>query len=346
MTDLLAPRHDVAGGGRPRRTWGVAHYLALLAVPLLAYEAWTLVAWIASEPHVVTKGRDSSSLSWWWARAIEAGAVTLAGVLLVQAVRESRRLGRASFELKLWVALLLTSFWDSVTNVFQPIWFYSSDFVNLNEWWGHAPGFVSPAGGHEPFPVVALVFLYPCFVLESRLAVKGWTAVRRRYPGISTVRLLVVGLAMSLVVGAAISWTFIAPHLWAGPGMGAMIVDTSSYSWSVAEFLYVGTWSATVCALRFFVDDQGRSLAERGLEAMPPWRQAVVGTMAMTTWCSVAVIVYSSVVAFTGFHANAYPEDYPEHLPNVVCDIPGSAVAQGSEFGPCPGSPGYRVPLG
>lgn len=329
---------------RPAR-WGLAHWLALIAVPLLTYEAWTLVSWLASDPHVVTKGRDAYSVSWWWARALEVGAVTLAVTLLVQSVRDSRRAGAMTFDLKLWIALVLTSFWDSVTNVVQPIWFYSSNFVNLNEWWGHAPGFVSPAGGHEPFPIIALVFLYPCFVLESRLAGRAWAALRRRHPDISTMQQVLVGLAMALVVGAGISMVFVLPHLWAGPGMGPMIIDTDSYRWSVAEFLYVGTWSTTICALRFFTDREGRTLTERGLQGYSPRRQAVVSTLATTAWCSLAVIIYSSLVTVTGFHATPYPADYPEHLPNVVCDIPGDPDTSGSAYGPCPGSPGFSIPL-
>lgn len=348
MTELLTPKDRGIGRtgteGAARR-WGVAHFLALLAVPLIAYQAWTLVAWIASDPHVVTKGRDAFSMSWWWARGIEVGAVLLALTLLYQAIRESRRIGKPSFELKLWIALLLTSFWDSFTNVIQPIWFYSSNFVNLNEWWGHAPGFVSPAAGHEPFPIIALVFLYPCFVLESRLAAKGWAAVKRRHPDISAARLLGVGLCLALVVGAGISWMFVFPHLWAGPGMGVMIVDTDTYRWSIAEFLYVGVWSTAVCSLRYFVDESGRTLAERGLEHLSTIKQSIVSTMAMTAWCSIAVIAFSSLVTATGFYATQYPSNYPEHLPNVVCDIPGDSATAGSEYGPCPGSPDFTIPL-
>jgi hypothetical protein len=327
------------------RRWGVTQYLALIAVPLLAYESWTLVSWLASGPQVVTAGRDAYSFSWWWARGIEVAAVTIASWLLVSALRATRRTGRMTFELKLWIALLLTSFWDSVTNVLQPIWFYSSDFINLNEWWGQAPGFVSPAGGHEPFPVVALVFLYPCFVLESRIAVAFWSAVRRRRPEMSDVRLLGVGLLGALVVGSLISMTFVLPHLWAGPGMGPMIIATDHYRWSFAEFLYVGSWSTAICALRFFVDRNGMTLTERGLDHLPSWRRNVVSVLATTAWCSLSVIVLSMLVAVSGLYATPYPTGYPAHLPNVVCQIPGDPDTAGNAYGPCPGSNGFRIPL-
>jgi len=345
MTATLDVPAVPAAPAASRRLWPLSYYLALAALPLLAYEAWTLVGWLHSGPHAVTAGRDAYSFSWWWARGIEVVAVTIALTLLVSAVRQSRRAGRMSFELKLWIALLLTSFWDSVTNVLQPIWFYSSDFVNLNEWWGHAPGFVSPAGGHEPFPVVALVFLYPCFVLESRLAVKAWSALRRAYPGISDVRLVAVGLLGALAVGSLISMTFVLPHLWAGPGMGPMILSTHSYRWSFAEFAYVGTWSTVICALRYFVDDRGLPLTERGFEHLPPFRRDLAGVLATTAWCSLAVIVLSMVVTVSGLYARPYPTGYPAHLPNVVCQIPGDPDTAGNAYGPCPGSPGFRIPL-
>ncbi|MCW2856590.1 MAG: hypothetical protein JWR52_2205 [Marmoricola sp.] len=336
-------RATALAGGPPR--WGPAHYLALVAVPLLAYELWTLGAWLSSGPHEVDAGRVAYSFSWWWARGIEVVAVTIAIVLLVSAIRESRRIGRMSFELTLWIALVLTSFWDSVTNVLQPIWFYSSDFVNLNEWWGHAPGFVSPAGGHEPFPIIALVFLYPCFVLESRLAVRFWSAVTVRNPGISNARLLGLWLVVALGVGSLVSMTFVLPHLWAGPGMGPMILHTDSYRWSFAEFGYVGTWSTAICALRLFVDDDGVALTERGLSHLSPVGRNVTRVLATTAWCSLSVIGLSLVVTFSGLFATAYPTGYPAHLPNVVCVIPGDPATAGNAYGPCPGSPGFRIPL-
>jgi hypothetical protein len=326
-------------------SWRPAQYLGLLGGLLVAYEVWTLVSWLASGPHVVTKGRVAFAFEWWWARGIEVFAVGTALTMLVLTVRDSRRSGRMTFDLKLWIALLLTSFWDSFTNIVQPIWFYSSDFVNLNEWWGHAPGFVSPAGGREPFPVFALVFLYPCFVLEARIAGRVWTAIRGRFPGISKVRLLLLGLVPSLLIGSLISWTFIFPHLWAGPGMGPMLVATDAYRWSIPEFLYVGVWSMTVCALRFFTDDRGETLAERGLDHLSTGGRNVVSTLAVTAWCSLAVIVFSGLVTVSGFFANPYPTGYPEHLPNVVCEIPGDPDTAGAEYGLCPGSPGFRIPL-
>jgi hypothetical protein len=328
-----------------RRPWRLAPYLAILALPLLSYEFWTLGSWLASGPHTVTVGRVAYSFSWWWARGIEVAALSIAAALLVSAVRESRRTGRMSFELKLWIALLLTSFWDSVTNVLQPIWFYSSDFVNLHEWWGHAPGFVSPAGGHEPFPVIALVFLYPCFVLESRLAVRFWGAVRRRRPGISNAALLGLGLLGALAVGALISMTFVLPHLWGGPGMGPMILHTHSYRWSFAEFGYVGVWSTTICALRLFVGADGLTLTEQGFEHLPPFARNLTGVLATTAWCSLAVIIFSMVVTVSGLYARPYPTGYPAHLPNVVCEIPGDPDTAGNAYGPCPGSDGFRIPL-
>ena len=328
----------------PKGRWGFAHYLALASVPLLAYQAWTLVAWLASGPHQVTVGRDDSTISWWAARAIEVGTTTLAIALLVLAVRESRRLGRMPFDLKLWIALLITSFWDTFTNFIQPIWFYSSNFVNLNEWWGNAPGIISPAAGYGPYPVLALTMLYPCFVLESRIAAKLWGKVRTRHPDASPVRILAFGLTVSLAIGAVVSMVFVLPHLWAVPGMGVMILDTSSYRWSIAEFLYVGIWSTTVCALRVFVDERGEAITERGLEALSPRMRDVVSTAATTAWCVLAVILWSSLVTITGFYARPYPTGYPQHLSNVVCDLP-NAPQPSTHYGPCPGSKGFEIPL-
>ncbi|MCW2749256.1 MAG: hypothetical protein JWR83_366 [Aeromicrobium sp.] len=345
MTTELHVRPAAPDASPPRQRWGLAQFLAAASLPLLAYEIWTLTGWLFDGPHQIVQGRDSGGPSWWMARVIEIGATALAMAVLAIVVRDSLKAGQMTFDLKLWIALVLTSFWDTVVNFLQPIWFYSSNFVNLNEWWGHAPGIVSPAAGIGPYPIVALTMLYPCFVLESRLASAGWSAVRRRRPDISNPALLGFGLLAALAIGACISMLFVLPHLWAGPGMGPMLLSTDTYRWSLAEFLYVGVWSTTICALRFFVDQDGNRLTERGLGQLSTTARNVVSTLATTAWCSLAVIGWSLLVMLTGFHARTYPADYPAHLPSVVCDIPGNPATTGSVYGPCPGSPGFTMPL-
>jgi hypothetical protein len=241
----------------------------------------------------------------------------------------------------MFIGLLLTVFWDTVVNFVQPLWFYSTNWINLNDWWGHAPLVVSPAAGHGPFPVWALVVLYPCFLAECWLTSSILRAAQRRWPAISPARLVIVAFVMACSIGACLSMIMILPHLWGGAGMGVSILG-GDYRWPVAEFLYIGFWSTTLVSLRFFVDGRGHRLTERGLDHLRPTTRTTVRLLATIAFCNLSVIVWSLPVLLTGFYARPYP-NYPQHLSNVVCDTP--ALPAATAYGPCPGTAGFRIPL-
>jgi hypothetical protein len=331
-------KHTPASGSR--RTWSPAQYLALSAVPLLAYQAWTLVGWIAAGPHQVTAYRSYGSTSWYAARTIEVVLVLAVSVILVRVARECRAQRRLTFDAMLFVGLLLTVFWDTVVNFAEPLWFYSSNWLNLNEWWGHAPFVINPGAGRGPFPILALGLLYPFFVFDAMIICAVMRRAQRRWPEISRARLVAVAFVPASLIGAILSLIMILPHLWGGPGMPLSMLG-GDHRWSVGEFLYIGLWSTTLASLRFFVNDRGERLTERGLEHLPARRRTALALLATIAVCNLSVIVWSSPLVLTGFKATRYP-NYPRSLSNVVCDTPG---LHGSTYGPCPGSRGFRVPL-
>jgi hypothetical protein len=326
-------------GKKPR--WGTAQFLALAAIPLLGYQIWTLIPWSLSGPHQVLDHRSVGSASWDAAWAIQIALSVIVVGIGVRLWREYRRERRLTFDAMLFIGLLLTVFWDTVVNFVQPLWFYSTNWINLNDWWGHAPLVVSPAAGHGPFPVWALVVLYPCFLAECWLTSSILRAARRRWPAISPARLVIVAFVMACSIGACLSMIMILPHLWGGAGMGVSILG-GDYRWPVAEFLYIGFWSTTLVSLRFFVDGRGHRLTERGLDHLRPTTRTTVRLLATIAFCNLSVIVWSLPVLLTGFYARPYP-NYPQHLSNVVCDTP--ALPAATAYGPCPGTAGFRIPL-
>jgi hypothetical protein len=51
--------------------WSWTHTLALVGAIIGLHEAWTLVAWLADGPHLVTEFRDRSSASWYHRAALD-----------------------------------------------------------------------------------------------------------------------------------------------------------------------------------------------------------------------------------------------------------------------------------
>jgi hypothetical protein len=336
---------DDGDGQRPvpgaRRTWGPAHYLALVSIPLLTYQVWTWVSWLADGPYQVTADRSDGSFSWYAARTIEIVLTLVVIVLVAMLVRQCRAQRRLTFDAMLFIGLVLTVFWDTVVNFVEPLWFYSTNLVNVNDWWGHAPFMINAAAGHSPNPVFVLTMMYALGTLEAMMICQVMDRAARRWPGISKARLIAVAFVSASLIGTALSLTMTLTHLWGDPGMPIAILG-GEYHYSLLQFLYIGAWSATLASLRFFVNKRGERVTERGLEGLPARSRTVVALLATIAACNLSVIVWSAPITLMGIKTGEYPADYPPSLSNVYCDTPGRT---GTAYGPCPGSPGFTIPI-
>jgi hypothetical protein len=325
--------------GRPagppgRATWGPAQYLAACAAVLLAYEAWTLAAWVADGPFQVTADRDRGSTSWYAARVLEVVVLASVAGFVVKAVRDHRREGRLGVDSLLIIGMFSAAFWDPIYNWLTPAWLYTSNFLNVNDWFAHAPGIVNPDAGRMPWPIVIVLVGYPLwgvgFAILTNVVMR---AAQTRRPALSRARLAGVGLAVSVGLTWASFALFKAFGLMAAPGFRFGVLGDS-------DIFFAGLSGGIVfwalACLRFFRDDRGRTLFELGS------RGGVTSVLAAVAACQLLVILGWGLltVPFT-LHSSPYPR-LPAHLVNGLCDTPGT---HGTAYGPCPGAPGFRLPV-
>lgn len=95
-------------------------------------------------------------------------------------------------------------------------------------------------------------------------------------------------------------------------------------------------------ALYTFRNDKGETLVERGLEGHTPRRQRTITMLALYAAGPVHDLgpldhARHGPLVFQG----GWPK-LPAHLANHLCDAPG---IEGTCYGPCPGSPGFRMPV-
>ena len=62
----------------------------------------------------------------------------------------------------------------------------------------------------------------------------------------------------------------------------------------------------------------------------------------MIGWCCSLLLFLQLVVNVFAFKAAPFPAEFPRHLVNGLCDVGDTT---GTRYGPCPGSPGFKVPL-
>lgn len=326
----------------PRR-WALPHYLAVAGVPVLIWNAWTIIAWLLDGPEAVTEFRDSGSVSWYAARVIECAVVVASLVMIGYLVRGCRRAGRVLTFDVMYCLVGATIFWsDFGMNFFQPVFVASSNFVNVNNPCGHMPFIVNSECGRGPEPILFFPLVETFLVLALAIGIsKLVSRARRRWPGMSTAQLFGVILAIAtafslaeILILALGVWGYAGPRWMSfSPGHGV--------HYSAVVLLGTALFFGPMAALYIIRNDKGQTIVERGLEHHPPALRKAITLMALYT--SVQFITWipgDGPMILASFYQDGWSK-MPAHLVNGTCDAPG---IEGTRYGPCPGSPGYRMP--
>jgi hypothetical protein len=293
----------------------------------------------------VTSIRDPGAVSHAAAKAFMALILVVAVPVTMYLVRECRRQKRW---LTIEVMLFFSGgslFWaDHSLNFFQPVFEFSANLPNLNSPLGHMPLMVNPSIGEYADPIPFFLLAESFGFVGLLVAFRGMLrAAERRWPGLSLrkqfalIFLAAVAIDLVLEVGLAVPlglWNYNSPA-WMSLGLGRGL------RFPLIEFLVAGAWIALSLAVALFKDDRGRTFFERGLERTPPRRRkwitfvAMFGALQAITWGpgTIPLVLY-------GPYQEPWPK-LPKDLVGNVCDAPG---VQGTPYGPCPGSPGYRMP--
>lgn len=340
----LAERIAPAGG---RRGWGLTHYLALVGAILLVVQAYVYVAWLSDSPHQITKFRDRQDISWTMARVFEVAVFLGFIACLVYVVRKSRREGRLTFDAKLVIAGFTVIWLDEWTNLVAPIWAYSTQWLNLNNPTAYLPGVINPDMKRLPFPMFHL-FNYPVALLGAGIVVSAlMRLIRRRWPGLSTAQLVLLVAGAGMCFDLVYEMPMFALRLWSFPGSPSWLAlfRGSAMKFPIFEIIPAGMAFATFGALRFFKNDRGQEITERGLDHLPARRRSVVSILALAGVVQLVWLACTTVQVFGGFYAAPYNR-LPPHLVNDMCDAPlaGGGQLVGTRYGPCP-QEGHAYPI-
>lgn len=221
--------------------WSWPHYLALAGLPILFWNAWTVIAWLADGPEQVTEYRDVGSFSWYAAKSIEVVTVIAALAVIVAVYRGCRRQRQIlTFDVMFCLAGA-TIFWQNfVANFYAPIFLASSNFVNVNNTCGHMPFVVNPECGQAPDPLLFTWLLETfCILGMAMLFAKGVAWARRRWVGVSTVKLVGFVCLMGIFADVVIEPLILcALRVWSYQGpLGSYVPTGGNFQWSILRVL-------------------------------------------------------------------------------------------------------------
>ncbi|MGV0044259.1 spirocyclase AveC family protein [Mycobacterium colombiense] len=234
-------------------------------------------------------------------------------------VRPWRRERRITLDGMLLVSMGLMFFQDPLLNYFNTWCTYNTWLFNRGSWSSNIPGWVSPEEpGHQvPEPIlvnapgyaagVLMITIFGCWVMRR---------IKSRWPNISNLRLIVATYAFTFVLDFVMEAGFMLPFgLYTYPGaIRAVSFSAGTYhQWPVYEGLMWGGVQAGLCSLRFFTDDRGRTVVERGLDHVRGGvaRQQLSRFLAVFAGVSACFFFFYNVPAqWVGMHADPWPADH------------------------------------
>lgn len=324
----------------------VAYPLAVIGALFLAWEASTIIPWLADGPSQLTQFRDPDLGTINRFRIAEAIMIVISIAVLVYLVRSCVRERRLVFDAQFCIAGALLFWLDPMVNFYLPVVTWSSNFVNLQNWCGQAPGVVNPDCSSQPEPMIFLGLLYTFGMLVFAVLVGSFMRlVKARRPGISLPRLLGATFVAAVALDIAFEGPMVLMRFWSHVGAGPdalSIFGDGQPKFPIPIILVMGLWFTFFAALRFFKDDNGETVVERGLSRIPRPRRTLITLLALVGIFQGATLAADAGWMALGPYADPYPRA-PAHIVNDLCDAPG--FASDTRYGPCPGSEGFRAPI-
>ncbi len=317
MMSTLAPETLVA----PRPSAGTVKVWAAAGGLLLALQLYVWIRWV-SGPYFVRVPAGPSDPPTYMKAILTTNAVLMCIGLPVAIwwflVRPWLREHRITLDGLLLVSCSLFFFQDPLLNYLNTWCTYNTWLWNRGSWSSHIPGWVSP---ESPGRQVAEPLLINAtgYGMVLMLAIAGCWIMRRmksRWPGMSNVRLIVATYAVAILADFVMEGLVMLPAgLYTYPAaIRSVSVFAGTYhQWPVYEGLMWGGVMTALSCLRFFTDDRGRTVVERGLDQVRGGfaRQQFVRFLAIfaaVSCCS--FFLYNVPAQWLGMHADPWPADH------------------------------------
>ena len=276
-----------------------------------------------------------------WMFTLGGGAVYVV-TMVVFVVRPWRRERRLTFD-GLVVLAVHTIVWaDALQNIIQPSIVYNRALPNLGNWYGAFPGWISP---HPEKLAVPIAWNWPVYSYTFLLpAVAGCALMKRvarRWPRLGNPGRVLIVFGVFVVLDVVLEgFLWIRAGVYAYPGSIEWLTLWSGryYQFPIYQgILWPGVWTAFTC-LRYFRDDHGHSIVERGIDrvAAGPRAKTVLRFFAIVAAANIVYVTYQLSLGAFAAYQTGWPDDITKrsYLVNELC---GAGTDQA-----CPGA---RMPI-
>ncbi len=236
-----------------------------------------------------------------------------------------RRDGRVSADgmlLTAWFAVAIPN--DILLSYTQYTFTYNSYYANAGSWLGQVPGIILPNAHRIPEPLLVVLpgygltmfgFSFMGCMMMQRMSGR-WPSLRPgALVGITFVVFAVNDLFMEMfgIFLRMDAYPAVIRQLSLWPG--------TSHQLPLYQLPLQGAVWTAAAALRYFRDDRGRSVVERGVDdlAVSPRRKRATQQLALIGMTFALVASFNFAWQLVGAQANQSPRHLPSYLNNGVC---------------------------
>lgn len=329
------------------RTAPIVRWAAVGGV-LLVVELFFLAKWVTGPRFTPTVSGPDSPPQWMeWCFAIGQVAFPLMALVALYwfIVRPWRREQRVTTDGLICIAALLAAPWDSLST-YGNYWFtYNSALVDFGSPVGELPGVVTPRlpGVSEAYPILMTPAFYVfAFIGIAMLGCALMRVATRRWPRIGSGRLVLVAFAGMMVFVVVVEGVLFVPlGLYQYNGGHWLINSGHYYAFPLIEAPLAGAVFTGLTCLRYFTDDRGETLVERGVSRLRVSKARGAGLRLL------AVVAALHLMLFVGYQlptmvVHLSSQEWSEDVENRSYFTNGICGPEVDRACPGPATPGPR----
>lgn len=270
-------------------------------------------------------------------------------------VRPWRRDRRISFDGMLMIAFQ-TGYWqEQWANFLKPSYIFNTGLISFNSWARYMPGMSAPNAKFLDEPLVWMWPMYSTFCIP--MVILGCYIMKRakiRWPSLGTMGLVGISIVSVAVFDVIAECSLVRMGMYIYPTASPRVSLFAGhyYQFPLYETLFMVTTYAPIICLRYFRDDKGRTLLDRGVDSIragarqKTWLRflALVGG-----WNLIFFLGYNAPLGVvSGAYGGSIPQDVQQrsYFMNGYCG-PGTKYSCGSPKQPIvTSSSGYLTPDG
>jgi uncharacterized membrane protein YhdT len=325
---------------------------ATLGAAILALQAVVLIRWV-SGPYFHHVDPGPTPLPGWMKFALVALQVVLPiaalAVLYWFVARPWRRERRVGLDGLMALSFLLLAFHDPLSAYINHWYTYNAWQLNMGSWVNSVPGALAPG---TPAHQVAypLLIVPPAYVVIFMLVTLMGAALMRRakarWSGISRLGLVAICFAVMVPFDVVFEGIVFMPlGSWEYPGGHVKIFPDTFHAYPLNEALTTGVIFTTFACIKYFGNDRGQCLAERGAEQLGGGAVRVNAVRLLAVFGLIVVAMtagYSLPNTWFGAHSTSWNKDIQTRSyltytcgegPGIACPAPEVPLLRNNNHG-------------